>query len=184
MAIKTLESTVAYQLLIALQGIEPRIWRRVLVPHSITFSKLHRVMQIAMGWKDSHLHQFVSKASGPMKTAHEKSLRLCDVAKAKGPGACFDYVYDTGDNWIHVVVLEKVIELAPLPAFFDCIEGDRACPPEDCGGASGYEEMLGILADPSHPEHEERLEWVGGKFDPEKFDHAAVSKKLKRLKPS
>ncbi len=137
-----------------------------------------------MGWKDSHLHQFVSKASGRMKPAHEKALRLSDIAKTKGPGACFNYEYDMGDSWVHVVVLEKVIEIAPLPAFFDCIAGARACPPEDCGGAGGYEEMLEILADPAHPEHEERLDWIGGKFDPEKFDRPAVGKKLKRLKPS
>lgn len=172
-----------YQLQIALQDIEPLIWRRVIVPSSITFAKLHRVIQIAMGWEDSHLHQFVSKSAGPLKAAHEKSLKLSDTAKAKGPGSCFSYEYDTGDNWVHLVVLEKIIDMGPLPAFFDCIAGARACPPEDCGGAAGYAELLDILADPRHPEHAERLEWVGGKFDPEKFDRAAVSKRLKRLKP-
>ncbi|UPT75618.1 MAG: plasmid pRiA4b ORF-3 family protein [Elusimicrobiota bacterium] len=177
-----MKDSKAYQLLIVLQDIKPLIGRRVLVPSSITFAKLHKVIQIAMGWKDCHLHQFTSDSAGPMKAKHEKFLRLSDVAKTKGPGSSFYYEYDTGDNWIHLVVLEQVIDSAPYPAFFDCLSGERACPPEDCGGPGGYADLLSILADPNHPEHKDRLDWVGGKFDPEKFDRAPISKKLKRLK--
>ena len=171
-----------YQLQISLQGTEPLIWRRVIVPSTIAFAKLHKVIQLTMGWEDSHEHRFVSNSAGPLKASHEKILRLKEMA-TNGPGSCFFYEYDPGDNWVHFVVLEKVIDLGPLPAFIDCIEGARACPPEDCGGTGGYVELLEILADPSHPEHGKRLEWVGGKFDPEKLDLAAINKKLKRLKP-
>lgn len=177
-----MKNSEVYQLLITLQGVKPVIWRRVLVPSGITFAKLHKVIQIAMGWKDCHLHRFTSDSAGPMKAAHEKALRLSDIAKVKGPGSCFYYEYDTGDDWSHFVMLEKIIELAPLPAFFDCLGGARACPPEDSGGPGGYADLLAILADPNHPEHKDRVDWLGEKFDPERFDRAAVRMKLKRLK--
>ncbi len=169
-----------YQLQIALQDIKPLIWRRVLVPSTTTFAKLHKVIQIAMGWEDTHEHRYVSNSAGPMKKAHERILTLKDMAK-KGPGSCFFYEYDPGDNWVHFVVLEKVIDLRPLPSFFDCIAGAGACPPEDCGGAGGYAELLKILGDPSHPEHEERREWAGPRFAPGAFELEAVRTKLKKL---
>lgn len=172
----------AFQLQIALQDTKPLIWRRVLVPSTITFAKLHKVIQLAMGWTDSHRHRFLSQSAGPMKAAHEKLLKLNDFT-ARGPGSCFFYEYDPGDGWLHLVVLEKSIDLGGLPAFVDCIEGARACPPENCGGVEGYEELLAILADPSHPEHRDRLEWVGAGFDPARFDREIACARLRKLKP-
>lgn len=171
-----------YEFQIELEGIAPPIFRHVLVPSSITFAKFHRVIQLSMGWQDSHLHRFVSDSGGPMKAAHEKTLRLSDAAAKRGPGARFRYEYDTGDGWVHFVVLVKVVDASPSPGFFACTGGARACPPEDCGGPHGYAELLEILADPGHPERDERLGWLGGPFDPEAFDREAVTKRLKRLR--
>ncbi len=171
-----------YQLRIALHGTEPVVWRQVVVPGRITFAKLHKVFQIAMGWSDRHLHRFKSTTSGPMKAGHEKVLRLKDVAEKRGPGGGFYYEYDSGDEWLHSVFVEKIIDLGPLPAFIDCLGGERACPPEDCGGAPGYDNLLAILGDPGHPEHKDRRAWVGADFEPGAFDLAAVRKRLKRLK--
>jgi hypothetical protein len=80
------------------------------------------------------------------------------------------YVYDFGDDWVHKVVVEKVLPADPRISYPVCVAGKRACPPEDCGGVWGYREFLAAISDPDHPEHEEMLEWVGGAFDPEEFD--------------
>jgi hypothetical protein len=93
------------------------------------------------------------------------------------------YVYDFGDDWVHRVVVEKVVRADPNVAYPCCIGGRRACPPEDCGGVWGYQEFLAAISDPHHPEHESMLEWAGGEFDPEAFDPAgdAVTERRARL---
>ena len=174
-----------YQLKVTLAEIEPPIWRRLLVPADVTLADLHRVLQTAMGWTDSHLHQFlVGEESygvphpGDLEEMHdEKKARLRDLA-SNGEG--FVYEYDFGDGWQHEVVVEKSApheKGAPYPV---CVGGERACPPEDCGGVYGYENLLQVLADPDHEEHEELKEWVGGSFDAEAFDARQVSAALAR----
>ena len=96
------------------------------------------------------------------------AVTLADVAPA--PGDRLVYEYDFGDGWEHDLLVEKVLELEPGATYPVCIKRRRACPPEDVGGIWGYAEFLEILSDPDHPEYEERLEWVGGEFDPEEFD--------------
>jgi hypothetical protein len=184
-----------YQLKIALEGIEPPIWRRVLVPADATLAQLHAIIQIVMGWEDEHLHEFIVSrkhysdprfrlndedlfASEEDKSHSEARARLGDVAPSVRN--TFRYQYDFGDSWMHKITVEKHLAAEPGQTYPLCIEGARACPPEDCGGVWGYEELLDVLADPEHPNYEERLEWVGGRFDPEGFDIKAVNRDLAR----
>lgn len=174
-----------YVFKITLRGSKPPIWRRVRVPGSFSLGALHRVIQVAMGWEDYHLHAFEidSVRYGDPSTRDDMfddfGEKEKDESKAKlgklglSVGDSFLYEYDFGDGWEHVIKVEQV--LAPfevdeagrgLPV---CLKGKRACPPEDCGGIWGYAEMLEALADPASPEHAEWKEWAG-EFDPEEFD--------------
>ena len=184
-------SSSIYQLKISLEGIVPQIWRRVLVPSDLPLSKLHTVIQVAMGWTNSHLHEFIvgrKHYSDPRfgldeldfgePTFNEAKVKLSEVAPT--PKSTLRYHYDFGDGWMHKVVVEKL--LAPDPALMAprCLDGQRACPPEDCGGIPGYFRLLEILADPRHPEHDEMLEWLEDDFDAEAFDVTATNRELTR----
>jgi hypothetical protein len=92
------------------------------------------------------------------------------------------YEYDFGDSWEHVIKVEKILPAMPGVRIPLCLAGKRACPPEDCGGAWGYEHLLEVLRDPAHEEHNEMLEWLGGEFDPEAFDIDATNVELRTLK--
>ena len=176
-----------YQVKITLRNTQPRIWRRVLVPRNVTLVKLHRVLQRAMGWTDSHLHRFVYGRGRhfnlgfglPSKVTAENKTKLGDVLSA--PGDRLLYEYDFGDGWQHDVLLEQVLshEDSFLPV---CVAGERACPPEDCGRPHGFAELLNILRNPDHPEHADRLEWLGDDFDPEHLDLTEINQKLSRTK--
>lgn len=172
-----------YQAKITLKGIRPPIWRRVLVPGAMRLSDLHQVIQTVFGWTDSHLHQFeIDRASYGQPDDFDQDVR--DEAKvilwdAIGVGTKrFTYVYDFGDNWEHEVVVEKVIAGDSGRERPVCLAGRRHRPPEDCGGPPGYAEFLRAISDPRHAEHAAMLEWVGGAFDPEAFDIAAVNRAL------
>jgi hypothetical protein len=91
----------------------------------------------------------------------------------------WNYVYDMGDSWEHLIQAEKVVDAEPGVRYPRCIAGKRACPPEDCGGPWGYGDFLETIQDPKHERHEELLEWVGGEFDPEAFDVEAVNEELR-----
>ena len=86
------------------------------------------------------------------------------------PGVVMNYEYDFGDGWEHEILLEGILLREPKTKYPRCIDGERACPPEDCGGPWGYENMLKILADPEHEEHEQTVTWLGGSYDPARFD--------------
>jgi len=184
-----------YQLKITLKWSKPPIWRRVVVRADTTLDRLHNVIQVVMGWTDSHLHQFIAgsgfartfygrpdpeSAGVGSETLNEKRYtvaELAPVAKRK-----LIYEYDFGDGWQHEVVAEKI--LPPDPAFKHpvCLAGANACPPEDCGGIGGYYNLLEILADPKHPEHEDMKEWLAGELDVAEFNLEGVNAVLKRLK--
>ncbi|MGQ0825473.1 MAG: plasmid pRiA4b ORF-3 family protein [Actinomycetota bacterium] len=166
-----------YQLKVSLLDTKPPIWRRVLVDGTSTLDHVHEVIQAAFGWWNYHLHEF---ELGPKRYGipdpdqdwgeppqDERRTRLDAIA---GEGSSFRYTYDFGDGWDHRVVVEKVLPRTADTATPVCIDGRRACPPEDCGGTWGYRELLEILADSAHPEHDERQEWLGRPFDPEAFD--------------
>jgi hypothetical protein len=147
------------------------------------------VIQKAMGWQNAHLHEFVIRDvhygepepdESHYEVEAERNFSLREVAPLVGMR--FEYVYDLGDGWLHDVLVERIdMPTEPLRSPI-CLGGERACPPEDCGGFPGYEELLEILRDPDHPEHEDRLDWVGGTFDPEAFDLPGVNRKLGRLR--
>jgi hypothetical protein len=173
------------QLKVTLQGVKPPIWRRLIVPAELTLDEVSAVILAAMGWENSHLHGFVigrvhygmADVDGMDDVQDERAYRLGDVAAVKSR---FVYEYDFGDGWKHQVVVEKELMDSDGPPL-RCLDGRRACPPEDCGGSWGYEELLAILANPRHPEHEERLEWVGGAIDPEAFDADEFSQRLAEM---
>jgi hypothetical protein len=161
-----------FELDVRLQGIAPPIWRTVEVPGAWSLEDVHYALQVAMGWTNSHLHQFViGKTSygmvdvdGAEDVEDERDHRLQDLV---GHGESFVYEYDFGDGWEHEVTVNKVSTVAkpPQPR---CVAGERACPPEDCGGTSGYERLLEVLADPAHEAYEATRTWSND-FQPESF---------------
>ena len=167
-----------YQLKVLLSGTRPYIWRRVLVPEDMTLADLHEVVQKAMGWKNAHEHQFVSERYGQfgppdaepsLGPRHgESQVRLQDVLAEPKDRMLYDY--DFGDSWQHEVILERILPIKSGMLYPRVVGGKRACPPEDCGGTPGFEDLLVALADPTHPKHEELTLWIGGPFDPEAFD--------------
>jgi hypothetical protein len=189
------------QLRIALLGIRPPIWRRVLVPSDGSGEYLHQVIQVAMGWQDSHMHHFIlgkrpdlilvehpDVLDDPMFPAREEPNTLdstqitIDELLRKGGGRVL-YEYDFGDGWMHAVKLEKELPTDSTMAVPQCLDGKRACPPEDCGGTGGYDEIVRLVKDPKFkPEgrsREELLEWLGGEYDPELFEVDEVNKQFR-----
>jgi hypothetical protein len=175
-----------YQLKVTLRGSKPAIWRRVEVADSVTLAKLHSILQTAMGWYDSHLHQFVvgdayyGVPHPDMDVRDERRFKLNQALTA--PKQKIVYEYDFGDSWEHEIVLEKVLAPEPGATYPRCTDGKRACPPEDCGGIWGYAELLEAISDPEHPEHEEMSEWLAEDFDPEAFDLDEVNVQLRRVR--
>ncbi|HEY5960498.1 MAG TPA: plasmid pRiA4b ORF-3 family protein [Polyangiaceae bacterium] len=171
-----------HQLKVTLEGLKPAIWRRVVVPSEFTLFDLHVVIQVAMGWENCHLHDFTigrRQYALPDPDGFDHSLNEADVtlAEVAGPRSKFKYQYDFGDSWIHVILVEKILDNLEVP-FPSCTGGARACPPEDSGGAWGYEEKLEALADPDDEAGEELREWMGEDFDPERFEIDAVNRGL------
>jgi hypothetical protein len=168
---KTAETIV--RLKVTLRGIRPPVWRRLLIPATLSLGDVHRAIQAAMGWEDSHLHVFeiaerhYGDPQSVDEAANEKRLTMSGLLKSGITR--FTYTYDFGDDWEHSVLIEQIHPALAEARYPACIAGKRNCPPEDCGGPGGYQELLAILADPAHPEHTEWVEWIGGDFDPEAF---------------
>jgi hypothetical protein len=180
--------TQVYQLKITLREIRPPVWRRVQVK-DCTLANLHEVIQTCMGWDDYHLHEFdigderygdprqwQDDFGGDSDVGNEGKVKLSQIV-AQGIKK-FGYVYDMGDNWDHTIQVEKVLDTESGVRYPRCIEGKRACPPEDCGGPWGYGDFLEAIKNPKHERHEELLEWVGEEFDPEAFDIEAINEEL------
>lgn len=179
-----------YQLKITLRGSKPPIWRRVQVPGSATLDMLHAVIQIAMGWEESHLHQFFVDGAtyappdsgfvDPFFAANDEArARLNKIAPQEG--AKFTYEYDFGDGWEHTILVEKILDPEPDARYPRCVAGRMACPPEDCGGIWGYYGLLDTLADPKAPDHAELVEWIGGEFDPTAFSPDEVNAEFEMI---
>ena len=180
-----------WQLRIELLQVSPRVWRRLLIPEDLTLPKLHYILQTCMGWSNSHLHEFVlgGRRYSPHDPDWAQELAQLDeqrVVLSEAIGAesrCFDYLYDFGDSWHHVVIVEDPYAgHSQQGLHVRCIDGENACPPEDVGGSGGYADFLAALADPSHEEHSQLREWVGGSFDPARFDITAVNLLLDGIK--
>ena len=182
----SVKSSVVYRLRITLADIEPVIWRLVEVP-DCSLAELHEVIQIAMGWQNSQMHQFVVNGKhfcqallDDIDLEGEAGIRLSQIFKGKKKPRIV-YEYDFGDSWEHEIVLEKTLEPEPKVKYPRCLEGARACPPEDCGGAWGYADFLKAIADPKHPDHRDLKKWIGGKFDLEKFSVDKVNRELRKM---
>ena len=183
-----------YQLKIVVHGTKPPIWRRLLVPGNANLGWLHAAIQVATGWTNSHLHQFQIgtrgcsdpdfhlNAGGDDSTMLDEQKTLLMEA-APRVGAVLGYEYDFGDSWEHAIAVEKILALdAAAATTARCLDGARACPPEDCGGVSGYADLLKVIKNPKHAEHDAMMEWLGGGFDPEAFDAEEANIYLRRLK--
>lgn len=176
-----------YRLKVTLRSSKPPIWRRIKVYEDISLQELHTVLQVAMGWMNCHLHQFIrgNVFYGPpdpdfgFECESEVKTRLHDVLHS--PKDKMIYEYDFGDSWKHQVVLEAVEEPAQGVNYPVVVAGKRACPPEDVGGIYGYYDFLAALADPEHPEHEDMREWLGEPFDPDFFDLESINEMLLSL---
>jgi hypothetical protein len=193
----TADDLTVLQIHVVIDGLEPPVWRRLVVPVHFTLAQLHRILQAAFGWTDSHLHQF--KIGGlhygdaelmdaeridelEPRTFDAMRVRLKDFSLYGGETVTFTYIYDFGDNWVHRVTLEKVLVARPAPKNASCIEGARCGPPEDVGGPHGYLKFLRVLLTPGADEMEEQQDlkrWIGGKFDPERFDLAKTEKAVR-----
>ncbi|HLK66329.1 MAG TPA: plasmid pRiA4b ORF-3 family protein [Bryobacteraceae bacterium] len=178
-----------YQLNITLLDIIRPIWRRIQVPSNIPLSRLHDVFQTAMGWTNSHMHQFEKGRmcwSVPQRDGldddiiDERRVELDTVLIAEGDS--MSYLYDFGDDWRHKVVLEKILPSDAASLKPVCLAGERRCPPEDVGGAPGYQEFLEVIFQPGHEEFARLRGWSGGTFHAEEFDLEAVNKALRRMR--
>ncbi|MDR2025946.1 MAG: plasmid pRiA4b ORF-3 family protein [Prevotellaceae bacterium] len=151
---------------------KPPVWRKVLVPETFTFHRFHHVIQAAFGWEDTHVYQFSEKEygseeiigiptddddwEGPVTDSRNKKLKEIFTKEGKR----FIYIYDLGDDWVHKITLEKIINENRQKA--TCIDGKGACPPENCGGVWGYEEIKEtFVLNPKSEKAEEFRDWLG-----------------------
>lgn len=178
------------QLRIDLAGIKPAIWRRIVVPESITLGRLHHVIQCVMGWHGGHLHEFeiAGERYGIPDPEFDwgdppRSEQRIQLKTALAGMKSFKYLYDFGDHWEHRIKVEKRHPPDPiLSASALCLTGANAAPPEDVGGAAGYADFLEAILDPDHPEHHAMRAWCGEAFEPGRFDLSEVNERLERLK--
>jgi hypothetical protein len=190
----TPEAEQVYQFKITLLESHPPIWRRIQV-QDCTLDKLHEHIQTAMGWTNSHLHHFrigdqlygdpmlMEEDLEDMDYKDSTTTRISDILPKSGRRFRFQYEYDFGDSWNHEVHFEGVVGAEPKVKYPRCPEGERACPPEDCGGIWGYADFVEAIRNPDDERHEELLEWVGGWFDPEAFDPAKATKAMRKGLP-
>jgi Plasmid pRiA4b ORF-3-like protein len=182
--------SLSWQLKIELLDVTPTVWRRLIVPETIKLPKLDRAIQGAFGWTNSHLHEFIiagTRYAHPdpewaeeLKQVDETRIGLLNALGYEARS--FDYVYDFGDHWHHVAIVEgRHLRTSPTSPVH-CSAGENACPPEDVGGAHGYAEFLEALADPDHEEHERYVTWAGGEFDAKRLDLEAINRTLAKTK--
>lgn len=177
------------QLRIALRDVEPEVWRRVIVSGDLSLAQLHDTIQRAFGWQDKHLHEFRIGSFRYGRPDYDDDFpdagpplgdeRRVTIAAALGGRRKFEYWYDFGDDWWHDIVVEAALDAdarAPAKAL---VAGERACPPEDCGGPPGFFELVAALRDPKHPEHAEMRDWAGD-YDPDRFDLAKAVRAVSR----
>jgi len=174
-----------YQIKITLKKIKPPVWRRLQVTNDTGLQKLHAIIQVAMGWSNSHLHQFIAGDTyyGEPDPDYDDDVMedengVTISQLVSGEGARFHYEYDFGDSWDHEILVEKILPMEKGTQYPVCIKGKRACPPEDIGGVWGYSDFLETIMNPKDPEYEDMLEWAGGDFDPEAFDIEEVNRRL------
>ncbi len=175
-----------YQFKVYLKKIKPIIWRRIEVPENYTFWGLHCAIQDAMGWLDYHLHEFEVKdprikqkflfgipmGEYEMEMSPSWEEKIANFFTMENRKA--NYLYDLGDFWEHIVRLDEIHPAQKDTQYPRCVSGKRAAPPEDCGGISGYEQMIEILLEPQHEEYDSYVKWLGEVYDPEEFNPSKI----------
>ena len=181
-----------YQFKITLLDIQPAIWRRIQVT-DCTLADLHEYIQAAFGWENYHLHAFTvdGERYEPPPAPHdfefdpdirdETRVALSTLIPRSGKRTLWVYEYDFGDCWRHAVLFEGLPPIDSKAKYPLCVEGERACPPEDCGGPWGYPEYLDAIADPRHDDHEDTLRWRGP-FDPDAFDAKKATRAMRKVR--
>lgn len=189
------KSKTLYQFKITLRDSNPPIWRRIQVQDG-TLDDLHKHIQTAMGWTNSHLHDFTIKGKRygdpdliddgfeDFDCIDSTKTRISKILPKAGKRFTFRYQYDFGDGWEHEIIFEGCPPVDPKATYPLCLEGERACPPEDCGGIGGYFEFLEAINDKDHEQHKDMLSWIGGEFDPEKFEPIATTKAMRKGLPN
>lgn len=174
---------------VKLEGVKPDIWRAFVVDSSLSLENLHDVLQIVMGWDDSHLYLF--EING-IEYGIPSDDDFNDVTEAKKTKLAklglqekdkFRYTYDFGDDWVHTIKVDKILPGESPYGSPYCLEGARNCPPEDCGSIPGYEDLVEAMKNKKSKEAKEFIEWLGEPYDPEYFDIEAINKRLKGIKP-
>jgi len=185
-----------FELKVTLRGVRPPIWRRIRVSGHRTLAEFHEILQEVIGWTNTHLHQFeiAGRYFVPTSTEDEEldiegedesAITLAEAVRLAGKS--FRYDYDFGDGWEHTIQVEKVLPAEAKSAVPVCLAGARRCPPEDCGGPYGYQELLEALRDPSNPQYTEMREWIAdlfgseARFNPEAFSTEAVNESLEQF---
>jgi hypothetical protein len=195
MPVGSWQPTNIFQFKISIKYLTPKIWRRFLVTDDITFNRLHLIIQDVMGWENYHLFSFKDRdfiieikekenemmnifGSLNRKPVFEaKKTQICQIFNT--PKQKMIYTYDFGDNWEHELVLEKILEYDREIKYPVCLAGKYNCPPEDCGGAPGFYEMVQAFSDKNHPEHDDVVEWLGEDYDPFYFSAEETTSLLK-----
>ncbi len=174
-----------YQLLIILLGIEPKIWRRILVFDDTPLVNFHRIVQTCFGWTNSHLHLFkdgvYQYSPREFEVEHaldSRDVRLNEILNRENQ--FIFYEYDFGDGWLHKILLELINEEDAYDQVPKCLKGERRGPPEDCGGIHGYYENLKIISDKKHEEYQSTKIWLGRGYNPEEIKIDKINKLLKR----
>ncbi len=188
MPTKSKSPDLIYQVKVTLRDSKPPIWRRLLIPGSVTLYRLHHILQVAMGWSDSHLHHFIIAGKyystpspddwQPVKDERRYSLNQIAPSEKNR----FTYEYDFGDSWEHQILVEKIQAPEAGVQYPLCVKGKRACPPEDVGGIWGYMNFVDAISDPNHREHDSYFEWWGGDFDPEEFNIDSINQALRQIR--
>jgi len=181
--------TLIARLRIILNDVEPMPMRHIEVPLKIRLDRLHEVIQAAMGWTDTHLYEFRVGDAGwgipdpegfydsPMDAKKMTLEKLLDQTAT----GTIQYIYDFGDDWDHSIRIERVNKAIQGVTYPRLMKATGACPPEDVGGAWGYEEFLEAIADPDHEQHEDRVRWSGGDFDAEDAGIDSIIERFERL---
>ena len=175
--------SLAVQMKVTLTGIQPAVWRRVLVPSMFNLRKLHKVIQDVFGWEDYHLHTFHIRGEsyGPEDTSSRSHPIREAISLARLrllPGETFTYEYDLGDAWIHDIAIEEIMVITESVGMPLCLDGQRSCPPEDSGGPVGFPGLLNAARNPRHPGHKAALAFFEPDWDSEAFDLTAANARL------
>lgn len=178
------ESISVYQMKVTLLGVRPLVWRRFRITSDLTLYQLHLIIQRLIGWGNYHLYEFslphtYTYGCGGADLENPRGAKLNQLIHAEKQ--IIYYTYDFGDYWEHEILVEKILKPEDNVKYPICLKGNRACPPEDCGGPSGYMYMLKVIKNRRHPDYREMKEWLGGGFDPLAFDLKNINRELKEL---